>query len=179
MDSIPEIVVFSVYRVSRALDPLNSTKENVSHPILWQYDSFPAARHSWHLRDNYHPREETLCLWPAQLLYVVFPDVVCFKCGFLVKVSHLAIGRAAEVASCDASWVTQNTERFTAWTVKDSSGQLWSFYFHFLFFSFLNILKKPFLCLQRLHRENKCCSIGLVPGTGFLQYELETLSRNG
>lgn len=42
MDSIPEIVGFGVYRVSRALDPLNSTKENISHPILWPYDSFPA-----------------------------------------------------------------------------------------------------------------------------------------
>lgn len=43
MDNIPEIVIFSLYRISRALDPLNSTKENVSHPILWQHDSFPAT----------------------------------------------------------------------------------------------------------------------------------------
>lgn len=43
MDSIPEIVVFGVYRVSRALDPLNDTNENVSHPVLWQYDNFPAT----------------------------------------------------------------------------------------------------------------------------------------
>lgn len=43
MDRIPEIVVFSVYRVLSILDLLNSTKENVSHPILWQYDSFPAT----------------------------------------------------------------------------------------------------------------------------------------
>lgn len=77
MDGIPEIVVFSVYRVSSTLDLLNSTKENVSHPILWQYDSFPAtAILGTYMAITTHKKK--LCLWLAQLLYVEFAHAVFF-----------------------------------------------------------------------------------------------------
>lgn len=113
MGSIPEIVVFRVYRVSRVLDPSSSTKENVSHPIFWQYNSFPATG-VLGTQMTAIIQEEKLCLWPEQLLYSVLPDVVYFKCGFLVNVSHLAIGRVTEVIPCDMNLVTENKEESTA-----------------------------------------------------------------
>lgn len=112
MDSIPEIVVFSVYRVSRVLDPSSSTKQNISHPIFCKYNSFPATG----TLGTYMTaiiQEKKLSLWTEQLLYAKLPDVVYFECGFLVNVSHLAIGRAAEVIPCDMNLVTENKEEST------------------------------------------------------------------
>lgn len=75
-----------------------------------------------------------------------------------MNVSHLAIGRAAEVIPCDTNLVTEN-KLYT---------ELWMNVSFFSLLYFILFLKRSFVSLWRVYRENKYCTIELVPGTGLL-----------
>lgn len=89
MHDIPGIVAFSVYRVLRVPDPSSSTKENVSHPIFWQYNSFPATGVLGTYMTAVIQREETLpatrtvtvCSTPRCCLFQMWLPCECVPFG--------------------------------------------------------------------------------------------------